>query len=57
MACCRNPNIKSSTFSDWCVNCGWQYNYTDNTEIGSSRAYLTKEEQEKEDREDSEYRY
>lgn len=27
MSCCKNPNIQSSTYSDWCVNCGWSYSY------------------------------
>jgi hypothetical protein len=27
MSCCKDPEIKSSTHSDWCTNCGWYYNY------------------------------
>jgi hypothetical protein len=58
MACCNKPNIKNSTFSDWCANCGWQYDYSDNTESGgSSRAVLSQSEQEQQDKEDAEYRY
>lgn len=22
-SCCNNPNIKSSTYCDWCTNYGW----------------------------------
>jgi hypothetical protein len=25
--CCDNPDIKSSTYTDWCENCGWSYSY------------------------------
>lgn len=30
--CCNNPEIKSSTYSDYCVNCGWQFDYINNEE-------------------------
>jgi len=30
--CCHDPNIKSSTYCDWCTNCGWQYDYINNVE-------------------------
>jgi hypothetical protein len=27
MSCCDNPQIESSTYTDWCVNCGWSASY------------------------------
>ena len=27
MKCCNNPNVKSSTYCDWCTNCGYEYDY------------------------------
>jgi hypothetical protein len=35
MSCCNKPDIRSSTYSDWCENCGWSYDYTNNEESGS----------------------
>ena len=32
VACCNNPDIQSSTYSDWCNNCGWSYDYVNNEE-------------------------
>lgn len=32
MSCCSNPDIKSSTYSDWCENCEWAFNYLSNEE-------------------------
>lgn len=32
MSCCSNPDIQSSTYSDWCTNCGWAFNYLSNEE-------------------------
>jgi hypothetical protein len=32
MVCCNNQNIKSSTYSDWCTNCGYSFNYITNSE-------------------------
>jgi len=32
MYCCSNPDIKSSTYSDWCENCGWAFSYLTNEE-------------------------
>lgn len=27
MECCDNPQIESSTYTDWCTNCGWAGSY------------------------------
>lgn len=27
MSCCNNPKIQSSTYTDWCENCGWCASY------------------------------
>jgi hypothetical protein len=35
MACCSRPKIQSSTYSDWCENCGWSYDYVNNEETGT----------------------
>ena len=32
MSCCSNPDIQSSTYSDWCTNCGWAFSYLSNEE-------------------------
>ena len=29
MSCCNNPDIQSSTYTDWCNNCGWAASYLD----------------------------
>lgn len=31
MSCCQKPNIESSTYADWCTNCGWSYSYLNNS--------------------------
>lgn len=30
--CCNNPDIESSTYTDWCNNCGWAFSYLSGTE-------------------------
>ena len=32
MSCCSNPQIESSTYTDWCTSCGWVFSYLSNTE-------------------------
>ena len=27
MRCCNKPKIESSTYTDWCTNCGWSCSY------------------------------